>query len=62
MPSLSSLRLDFPVLQRQIRPGIPLVYLDSAATSQKPVEVLEAMDDYYRLHNANIHPGVHKLE
>lgn len=61
MPSLSSLRLDFPVLQRQIRPGIPLVYLDSAATSQKPVEVLEAMDDYYRLHNANIHRGVHTL-
>jgi cysteine desulfurase/selenocysteine lyase len=55
------IRLDFPVLKRQIRPGIPLIYLDSAATSQKPGMVLEAMDSYYRHSNANIHRGIHTL-
>lgn len=54
------LRRDFPVLQRQIH-GLPLVYLDSAATSQKPLSVLDAMDAYYRNSNANIHRGVHAL-
>jgi cysteine desulfurase/selenocysteine lyase len=56
-----SLRRDFPILEREIRPGIPLVYLDSTATSHKPRQVLEAMDDFYRLHNANINRGVHTL-
>jgi cysteine desulfurase/selenocysteine lyase len=55
------LRRDFPVLARQVRPGVPLVYLDSAATSQKPRQVIEAMDEYYRQHNANIHRGIHIL-
>jgi cysteine desulfurase/selenocysteine lyase len=55
------LRSDFPVLRRELRPGIPLVYLDSAATSQKPRAVLEAMQSFYELHNANIHRGVHRL-
>lgn len=59
--SLSQIRADFPVLQRQVRPGVPLVYLDSTATSQKPVCVIEAMDRYYRLSNANIHRGIHAL-
>jgi cysteine desulfurase / selenocysteine lyase len=54
-------RKDFPVLEREIKPGIKLVYLDSTATSQKPASVLQAMDDYYRLFNANIHRGVHTL-
>ena len=54
-------RDDFPVLRRELRPGIPLVYLDSAATSQKPRAVLEAMQSFYELHNANIHRGVHRL-
>ncbi len=54
-------RDDFPVLRRELRPGIPLVYLDSAATSQKPRVVLEAMQSFYELHNANIHRGVHRL-
>ncbi len=55
------LRLDFPILGREIKPGVPLVYLDSAATSQKPAAVIEAIDRYYRLSNANIHRGVHTL-
>jgi cysteine desulfurase / selenocysteine lyase len=59
--SIPDLRKDFPVLDRDIKPGVKLVYLDSTATSQKPVSVLKAMDDYYRLSNANIHRGVHTL-
>jgi cysteine desulfurase / selenocysteine lyase len=54
-------RADFPILAREIRPGQPVVYLDSTATSQKPVAVLEAMDRYYRLSNANVHRGIHLL-
>ncbi|MBI3177148.1 MAG: aminotransferase class V-fold PLP-dependent enzyme, partial [Chloroflexi bacterium] len=52
---------DFPILSREVRPGVPLIYLDSAATSQKPASVIEAMNDYYRRSNANIHRGVHAL-
>ena len=54
-------RADFPVLERVTRGGQPVVYLDSAATSQKPVAVIEAMNDYYRHSNANIHRGVYEL-
>ncbi len=54
------IRADFPILQRQIR-GKPLVYLDNAASSQKPLAVLDAMDRYYRETNANVHRGVHTL-
>ncbi|MFN8490811.1 MAG: cysteine desulfurase [Caldilineaceae bacterium] len=54
------LRQDFPILQRLIGKK-PLVYLDNAATSQKPLAVLQALDDYYRCHNANVHRGVHTL-
>ena len=54
------LRRDFPVLQRSLN-GRRLVYLDSAATSQKPVQVLDAVDGYYRSSNANVHRGVHTL-
>jgi cysteine desulfurase / selenocysteine lyase len=57
---VAAVRRDFPILERRIR-GKPLVYLDSAATSQKPRQVLAAMDDYYRRHNANVHRGVHTL-
>jgi cysteine desulfurase/selenocysteine lyase len=56
-----SLRKDFPILEREIHPGIPLVYLDSTATTQKPRPVLEAMEAFYRTNNANIHRGVHTL-
>ena len=55
------IRRDFPVLTRQVHQGKPLVYLDSAATSQKPKQVIEAMDAFYRKQNANIHRGIHVL-
>ena len=53
-------RLDFPILQRDVR-GKPLVYLDNAATTQKPRAVLDALTRYYTESNANIHRGVHYL-
>ena len=58
---VQQVRGDFPVLAREIRPGIPLTYLDSAATSQKPETVIQAMSTYYQENNANIHRGIHKL-
>ncbi len=54
------IRQDFPILQRLVR-GKPLVYLDSAATTQKPLPVLNALSDYYSNGNANIHRGVYVL-
>jgi cysteine desulfurase/selenocysteine lyase len=60
MLEVEQIRADFPVLQRKVH-GKPLVYLDNAATSQKPESVIRAMDDYYRRYNANIHRGVHTL-
>lgn len=61
--SLDTVRLreDFPIFKRQVKPGVPLVYLDSTATTQKPLAVLQAMDEFYRRSNANIHRGVHTL-
>lgn len=56
-----ALREDFPILQRRVRGGKPLVYLDSAATSQKPAAVIQALEDFYRTTNANIHRGVYEL-
>ncbi|MGZ4203387.1 MAG: cysteine desulfurase [Thermoleophilaceae bacterium] len=53
-------RADFPIMSREID-GRPLIYLDSAATSQKPAAVIDAMDDYYRHSNANVHRGVYRL-
>jgi cysteine desulfurase/selenocysteine lyase len=58
---ITRIRGDFPILKREIRPGVPVVYLDSTATSQKPNAVIEAMDTFYRQSNANIHRGVHTL-
>jgi cysteine desulfurase/selenocysteine lyase len=59
--NINEIRKDFPILQRETAPGVKLVYLDSTATSQKPLPVIEAMDKYYRRSNANIHRGVHTL-
>jgi len=59
--NVSEIRAQFPILQREVRPGVPLVYLDSTATAQKPLAVIAAMDDFYRRSNANIHRGVHTL-
>jgi cysteine desulfurase/selenocysteine lyase len=61
MLNINEIRNDFPILQRETSPGVPVVYLDSTATSQKPLVVIEAMDRYYRRSNANIHRGVHTL-
>ena len=55
-----ALRADFPILDQEVF-GHPLVYLDSAATSQKPLAVIEAMDAYYRHDNANVHRGIYQL-
>jgi len=57
---LGRLRADFPILERRIR-GRPLVYLDSAATSQKPQAVIDALVDCYRNYNANVHRGVYSI-
>src|SRR5919199_780478 len=54
------IREDFPILKRQVH-GKPLVYLDNAATSQKPQVVVDTLDRYYLDENANIHRGVHYL-
>ncbi|OEF99402.1 cysteine desulfurase [Vulcanibacillus modesticaldus] len=54
------IRKLFPTLNQEIN-GHPLVYLDSAATSQKPIQVIEAIDNYYRKINSNVHRGVHTL-
>lgn len=55
------LRNDFPILQRVLPNGQPLVYFDNAASSQKPESVIRTMDEYYRRYNANVHRGVHTL-
>jgi cysteine desulfurase/selenocysteine lyase len=59
--NVTAIRKDFPILQRTTHDSVPLVYLDSTATSQKPLAVIEAMNEYYRRSNANIHRGVHTL-
>ncbi|ABK77973.1 cysteine desulfurase/selenocysteine lyase [Cenarchaeum symbiosum A] len=58
---IEEIRADFPILSRTVRGGKPLVYLDNASTTQKPVQVISAIDDYYRNHNANIHRAVYEL-
>ncbi|MBA2395561.1 MAG: cysteine desulfurase [Ktedonobacteraceae bacterium] len=58
--SIEEIRKDFPILAREVH-GKALVYLDSTASSQKPLAVIEAMDTYYRTYNANIHRGVYAI-
>src|SRR5690625_4139155 len=57
---VQAIREQFPILDQEVN-GHPLVYLDSSATSQKPVQVIEAVNSYYRLSNSNVHRGVHTL-
>ena len=59
--SLEDIRKDFPVLNRRVRDDKKLVYLDNAATTQKPNQVIDAISDYYKNHNSNIHRAVHAL-
>src|SRR5579872_6201631 len=54
-------RKDFPILDRTVRGGRPLVYLDSANTSQKPRQVIDTLTDFYERHNANVHRATHEL-
>ena len=58
--SIEEIRSEFPILARQIH-GEPLAYLDNGATAQKPLAVIDALDRYWREHNANVHRGVHTL-
>jgi cysteine desulfurase / selenocysteine lyase len=58
--NIESIRADFPILQRRVH-GLPLVYLDNAATSQKPRSVIDTLTRYYEQTNANVHRGVHTL-
>ncbi|MBN8636994.1 MAG: cysteine desulfurase [Anaerolineae bacterium] len=59
--NIEAVRADFPILQQEHHAGVPLIYLDNAASSQKPRQVIDAIDDYYRRYNANVHRGIHKL-
>src|SRR5690625_6602028 len=57
---VKAIKEQFPILNQEIN-GHPLVYLDSSATAQKPLSVIQAVDEYYRLDNSNVHRGVHTL-
>ncbi|WP_226035945.1 cysteine desulfurase [Aquibacillus saliphilus] len=57
---VNAIRKQFPILDQNVN-GQPLVYLDSSATSQKPLAVIEAVENYYKFHNSNVHRGVHTL-
>ena len=57
---VQAIREQFPILDQEVN-GHPLVYLDSSATAQKPIQVIEAVDSYYKLSNSNVHRGVHTL-
>ena len=57
---VQAIRQDFPILNREVN-GNPLIYFDNAATTQKPIQVIDAEVDFYRKHNANVHRAVHTL-
>ena len=61
LPELEVVRKDFPILERTLAGGLPLVYLDSANTSQKPQVVIDTMVDHLERHNANIARAMHQL-
>jgi cysteine desulfurase/selenocysteine lyase len=58
--NIQEIRAQFPILHQEVN-GKPLIYFDNAATTQKPLRVIEALQEYYQLHNANIHRGAHAL-
>lgn len=58
---IEKIRADFPILHENHHDDVPLIYLDNAASSQKPLQVIEGLDTYYRIYNANVHRGIHKL-
>ena len=60
MIDITKIRSDFPILSRLVN-GVPLVYLDNAATSHKPASVIKSLVDYYENYNSNVHRGVHTL-
>src|ERR671933_2865430 len=59
--NVEKIREDFPILKRKLSGDKPLVYLDNAATTQKPLAVINAIHDYYMNYNSNIHRAVHQL-
>ncbi|NDJ86517.1 MAG: aminotransferase class V-fold PLP-dependent enzyme, partial [Chloroflexi bacterium] len=59
--NVAAVRADFPILHQEVHPGKPLVFLDSAASSQKPEQVIEAISNYYRTMHANVHRGIYAL-
>ncbi|MGZ6754650.1 MAG: aminotransferase class V-fold PLP-dependent enzyme, partial [Nocardioides sp.] len=61
LPELEVIRKDFPILERTLAGGFPLVYLDSANTSQKPQVVIDTMVDHLERHNANVARAMHQL-
>ncbi len=61
MLNVTKIRADFPILQTEMYPGTPLIFLDSAASSQKPLPVIEAMNRYYQNYHANVHRGIYRL-
>ena len=60
MLNVEDIRKDFPILAREVH-GKPLIYLDNAATTQKPMQVIDSLVDYYKNYNSNVHRGVHLL-
>src|SRR5215207_6733959 len=58
---VEAVRAEFPILNQEHHAGVPLVYLDNAASSQKPRQVIDTMSAYYQGYNANVHRGIHKL-
>lgn len=58
---IKKIKTDFLILNREVRPGVKLIYLDSTATAQKPHVVIDSMQQYYEMNNANIHRGIHQL-
>ena len=59
--NIENIRRDFPILQRKVHNNKPLVYFDNAATTQKPIQVIDSIHNYYLNYNSNIHRAVHQL-